>query len=51
MRQILAEELNVKEVKTADMSSVARQVCRPFAKILGPRLGGRVQAVIQAAKA
>ena len=48
--EILKEELNVKEVIVGDMSSVARQICRPDAKILGPRIGKAVQEVIREAK-
>ncbi len=32
------------------MSAVARQICRPDAKILGPRIGKVVQEVIREAK-
>jgi isoleucyl-tRNA synthetase len=49
--EILREELNVREViMGADMSTVARRVCRPNAKLIGPRLGRSVQEVITAAK-
>lgn len=49
---ILKEELNVKEViMGADMSQVARKICRPNAKLIGPRFGKQVQEIIVAAKA
>lgn len=49
-RDILKEELNVKEVVVEDMAKIARKVVKPNARMIGPRLGGKVQAVIQAAK-
>jgi isoleucyl-tRNA synthetase len=36
-QEIIREELNVKELKTEDMSSVARKICKPNAKLIGPR--------------
>jgi isoleucyl-tRNA synthetase len=54
---IIAEELNVKQVHsvTLDDQSVQSfgigQKLLPNARVLGPRLGGQVQAVIQGAKA
>lgn len=48
---ILKEELNVKEViMGADMSQVARRICRPNARLIGPRFGKQVQEIISAAK-
>lgn len=50
--EILKDELNVKEViMGADMSQVARLVCRPNARMIGPRFGKQVQEIIQTAKA
>lgn len=36
-QEIIREELNVKEVKIEDMSAVARKICKPNAKLIGPR--------------
>lgn len=47
---IIKEEVNVKEVRVADMSNVARKICKPNAKLLGARLGKDMQPVIIAAK-
>jgi isoleucyl-tRNA synthetase len=48
---ILKEELNVKEVfQGADMSQVAKLVCRPNARLIGPRFGKQVQEIIVSAK-
>lgn len=48
---IIREELNVKEViMGADMSRVARLICRPNARLIGPRFGKDVQIILQAAK-
>ncbi len=49
-QEIIKEELNVKEVKTEDMSHVARTICKPNAKLIGPRFGKAVQDVIVQAK-
>ncbi|MDD3120475.1 MAG: class I tRNA ligase family protein, partial [Candidatus Gracilibacteria bacterium] len=50
--EIIKEELNVKEViYLADSSAIARKVCRPNAKLIGPKFGKDVQTVIVAAKA
>lgn len=48
---ILREELNVKQVIVANMSSLARKICRPNARLIGARLGAAVQDVIKQAKA
>ncbi|HEY4378504.1 MAG TPA: DUF5915 domain-containing protein, partial [Acidimicrobiales bacterium] len=49
---LIADELNVKAVEaSADRESFGSLVLRPNARVLGPRLGGDVQAVIKAAKA
>ena len=47
---IIREEVNVKEVKTDDMSHVARRICKPNAKLLGARLGRDMQGIIMSAK-
>jgi len=49
-QEIIREELNVKEVKIEDMSHVARKICKPNAKLIGPRFGKAVQDVIIQAK-
>ena len=49
--EILKEELNVKEIiMGADMSKVARLICRPDARKIGPRFGKQVQEILSAAK-
>jgi len=48
---ILREELNVKEViMGADMSKVAKLICRPNARLIGPRFGKAVQQILATAK-
>jgi len=50
-RQLIAEEVNVKEVELlADLSTHARWTLGVFPKVLGPRLGPRTQEVIAAAR-
>lgn len=49
---LLASEINVKSVVlTDDLSAHATRVLRPNGRVLGPRLGGAVQAVFAAARA
>ncbi|HMS12192.1 MAG TPA: isoleucine--tRNA ligase [Microthrixaceae bacterium] len=49
---LIRDEVNVREViVTDDSSALGEQVLRPNARVLGPLLGGEVQAVIKAAKA
>ena len=49
---LIAPELNVKEVLlTQDRSAFGTEVVRPNPRVLGPRLGRDVQAVLAAAKA
>ena len=56
-RDILAEELNVREILTRELDDqVAGELgigkkLLPRARVLGPRLGSKVQAIIQGAKA
>lgn len=48
---IIAEELNVKKVTILEnFEQIASIVIKPDAKLLGPRLGGKVQLVINQAK-
>ena len=49
-QEIIKEELNVKSVNIEDMSSVARKICKPNAKLIGPRFGKAVQDIIVQAK-
>ncbi len=52
LTDLIRDEVNVKSVElTDDLSSVGQFLLRPNAKLLGPRLGKDVQAVIKAAKA
>jgi len=52
LTDLIADELNVKQVVLqADSSALGSEVLRPNSKLLGPRIGKQVQAVIAAAKA
>ncbi len=52
LTRLISDEVNVKHVTfTDDLESHASFVLRPDGKVLGPRLGGGVQAVFAAAKA
>jgi len=50
--KLLCEELNVKEVQMLDdASAIADRVVDINARVVGPRLGGKIQNIIKAAKA
>lgn len=50
--EIIKEELNVKEVEVIEkVGDLATVIAKPNAKLLGPKYGKEVQAIIQAAKA
>lgn len=49
---IIKEELNVKEVKVLSSSdAIAKKICKPNGKLIGPKFGKDVQTVIKEAKA
>jgi isoleucyl-tRNA synthetase len=49
--EIIKEELNIKEIiTTKDMSQIAKKICRPNAKLIGPRFWKDVQNIIIQAK-
>jgi isoleucyl-tRNA synthetase len=49
---LVSDEVNVKEVEfAADLAAYCQQVLTLVPRVLGPRLGGRVQEVIRAVKA
>ncbi len=48
---ILKEELNIKEIKFLDnLSSIAKKICKPNAKILWPKYWQSIQEIIRLAK-
>lgn len=50
-QDILLEELNIHTLhQGTDMTAVARKICKPNARLIGPRFGKRVQEIIIAAK-
>ena len=48
---ILKEELNVKEVKVVDGNSLAKQICKPNGRAIGPKFGKDVKFIMSEAKA
>ncbi len=51
-KEVILEELNVKEIRfEKDPEQLGKPVAKPDAKVLGPRLGGKVQEVIKEARA
>jgi len=50
-QNIICEELNVKEVKIlSNPDAIAKKICMPNAKKIGPKFGKETQSVIDAAK-
>ncbi len=47
---IIRDELNVKEVKFEDPEKLAKKICKPDARKIGPKYGKDVQKVIVEAK-
>jgi len=50
-QDILKEELNVKEVKIFQESELPKEVCKPNARLIGPKFGQNVKFIISEAKA
>lgn len=49
--EILCEELNVKEIKVFSQEEIPSQICKPNARLIGPKFGGDVKFIISEAKA
>lgn len=49
--EILCEELNVKEVKVFSPEEIPSQICKPNARLIGPKFAGDVKFIISEAKA
>jgi len=49
-KDIIKEELNVKEVNTVDSSSIAQKICKPNGRLIGPKFGKDVKNIISEAK-
>jgi len=50
-KDILKEELNVKEVLIVDGSSIASKICKPNWRLIGPKFGKDVKFIMSEAKA
>ena len=49
--EILKEELNVKEVIVFDENELPKKICKPNARLIGPKFGQNVKFIISEAKA
>jgi isoleucyl-tRNA synthetase len=49
-KQIISDELNVKEVRYENPENLAKKICKPDARKIGPKYGKDVQKVITEAK-
>ena len=50
-KDIIKEELNIKEVLSVDSSSIAQKICKPNGRLIGPKFGKNVKDIISQAKA
>ena len=50
-KQIIRDELNVKEVRYENPENLAKKICKPDARKIGPKYGKDVQYIITEAKA
>ena len=48
--EIIKNELNVKSVKFENPENLAKKICKPDARKIGPKFGKDVQKIIIAAK-
>lgn len=49
-KDIIKEELNVKEVLEVDSTSIAQKICKPNGRLIGPKFGKNVKEIISRAK-
>ncbi len=50
-KDIIKEELNVKEVLEVESDSIAQKICKPNGRLIGPKFGKDVKFIISEAKA
>ena len=50
-QEIIRDELNVKEVRFENPEKIARKICKPDARKIGPKYGKDMQYIINEAKA
>ncbi|MDD2907221.1 MAG: isoleucine--tRNA ligase [Candidatus Gracilibacteria bacterium] len=49
-KEIIKEELNVKEVLVVEGTTLARKICKPNGRTIGPKFGSNVKAIMEMAK-
>jgi isoleucyl-tRNA synthetase len=49
-KNIIKEELNIKEVLEVDSSSIAKKICKPNGRLIGPKFGKDVKQIMTEAK-
>ncbi|MCD5374976.1 isoleucine--tRNA ligase [Candidatus Gracilibacteria bacterium] len=49
-KDIIKEELNVKDVFEVDSSSIAQKICKPNGRLIGPKFGKNVKDIMTQAK-
>jgi len=49
-KDIIKEELNVKEVLVVDSSTIAQKICKPNGRLIGPKFGKNVKDIMTQAK-
>jgi isoleucyl-tRNA synthetase len=50
-KEIIKEELNVKEIKVFEESEMPKKICKPNGRLIGPKFGKDVKFIMTEAKA
>lgn len=49
-KEIIKEELNVKDVLVVEWTTLAKKICKPNGRTIGPKFGSNVKAIMEMAK-
>jgi len=49
-KEIIKEELNVKEVLVVEWTTLAKKICKPNGRTIGPKFGSNVKSIMEMAK-
>ena len=49
-KEIIKEELNVKDVLVVEWTTLAKKICKPNGRTIGPKFGNNVKAIMEMAK-
>lgn len=49
-KEIIKEELNIKEVLVVEWTTLAKKICKPNGRTIGPKFGSNVKSIMEMAK-